>query len=176
MKEFTKNKNSAFILFTTVYICLIILSMVVIFKIITDNKHKSFKINKQAGNTEFEVRLAEEILRPELNEIVENVILNNDSKYIDENQFLKNSNSLSRGGYKLNESVFKSKNIYEEIEKILSRRAEINLSFYKKIIFDNRQYRIFVETVYKNASSKKPEDLIFKKIREIRISSYEEEA
>ena len=64
--------------------------MVVIFKIITDNKHESLKINKQAGNTEFEVRLAEEILRPELNEIVENVILNNDSKYIDENQFLKN--------------------------------------------------------------------------------------
>lgn len=171
MKKYYHIKNSASILLITIYISALLITIVYFFRILLNNKAEIYKINQDSYFYQKEVSLYENILKEELNNLAMYIDENN-STYIDENQFLENTELFSYGGYKLasDEKIEKIKKRIEQSKynsKFLDEPAYVYIKFSKNVKLEEDSYELILRIKYLIDENEFPNNLNFIKITEI---------
>lgn len=171
MKKYYHIKNNASILLISIYISTLLITIVYFFRILLNNKAEIYKVNQDSYFYQKEVSLYENILKEELNNLVMYIEENN-SAYIDENQFLENADLFSYGGYKL-ASDEKIDNIKKRIKeakynaKFLDEPAYVYIKFVKNVKLEEDIYELILRIKYLIDEKEFPGNLNFIKITEI---------
>lgn len=172
MKESTRStKKRAYILFSCVYMSLLLVVLIVFIQRVNNNKFIYYKLTNDAFLNENKKNFKKELLEQEKKNLKFYLKNKDDSSYLDENQFEDNE-LLSRGGYLIySDKSSTKKATLEELEQELKKKnnkEKKRIKFYKLISLEDKTYKISLSADY-IYDTKALKRLTFKEITRINI-------